>query len=199
MTTRSVQAPGSAGPRLLAALLAAGMLAACGAPPPPPRRPPPPVPQAKVIEEEKPAAPQSIYVYSPVGKRDPFMNVFAVKEVTPVKVPGAKPTALQKFPLDRLRLVMTMTGTSSPMAMVEDPDGRGWTVRVGTFVGQNWGKVTSIQRDQVIITETITDHATGRVYPEQRPLRVPRDASEVADMKQLGEDERLGPAQNQGN
>ena len=176
-----------------------GLLAACGAPPPPPRPAPPALPKAKVIEEEKVAAPQSIYVYSPVGRRDPFQNVFAVKEVTPVKVPGAKPTPLQKFPIDRLKLSMTMTGTSSPLAMVEDPDGRGWTVRIGTFVGQNWGKVTSIQRDQIIITETITDHATGRVYPSNIPLRVLKDASEVADFKQINEGESLGAAQSQGN
>ena len=181
-----------------AAGLLLGLLA-CGAPPPPPRPPPPALPKAKVIEEEKAATPQSIYVYSPVGKRDPFQNVFAVKEVTPVKVPGAKPTPLQKYPIDRLKLSMTMTGTSSPLAMVEDPDGRGWTVRIGTFVGQNWGKVTSIQREQIIITETITDHATGRVYPSNIPLRVLKDASEVADFKQLNEGESLGAAQSQGN
>jgi type IV pilus assembly protein PilP len=196
MNSRALHRLASAGPAVAALLLAA-----CGAPPPPPARKPPPVPQqTTALADEKPAAAQSIYVYSPVGKRDPFQNVFAVKEVTPVKVPGAKPTPLQKWPIDRLKLVMTMTGTSSPLAMVEDPDGRGWSVRIGTFVGQNWWKVTSIQRDQIIITETITDHATGRVYPNALPLKVARDASELADFKQLSEGETLGAAQsNPGN
>lgn len=186
-------------PAALAAALA--LLAACGAPPPPPRANRPPLPPAKTVEEEKVAAPQNIYVYSPVGKRDPFQNVFAVKEVTPVKNPGTKPTPLQRFPLDRLKLSVTMTGTSSPSAMIEDPEGRGWTVKIGTFVGQNWGKVTSIQRDQIIITETITDHATGRVYPSNLPLRVSRDANEKSDLQQLNSDsgETMGVAQGQGN
>jgi type IV pilus assembly protein PilP len=185
----------------LSAVLLAALLGACGAPPPPPKPKPPPLPPpTAALADDKPAVAQSIYVYSPVGKRDPFQNVFMVKEVTPVKVPGAKPTPLQKWSLDRLKLVMTMTGTSSPLAMVEDPEGRGWSVRIGTFVGQNWGKVTSIQRDQIIITETITDHATGRVYPQALPLKVARDASELADFKQLSDGETLGAAQsNPGN
>lgn len=180
-------------PRALLVLLPALALA-CSPPPPPPRPKPAPAPAPKVLEEEVPKSPASIYVYSPVGKRDPFQNVFAVKEVKPTITPGGgrKPTPLQRFPLDRLKLSMTMTGTASPMAMLEDPDGRGWTVRVGDFVGQNWGKVTSIQRDQIIVTETITDHATGRVYPQNIPLKVPKDATETASEKALKDGETLG-------
>jgi Tfp pilus assembly protein PilP len=124
-----------------------------------------------------------------------------VKEVTKVKEPGTKPTPLQRFPIDRLKLSVTMTGTASPSAMIEDPEGRGWTVKIGTFVGQNWGKVSSIQRDQIIITETITDHATGRVYPSNIPLRVARDANESKDLQQLNVEsgETMGVAQGQGN
>jgi len=175
-------------------------LAGCGEPPPPPRPPPPPKPVAAAVDEgEKEAVPASIYVYSPVGKRDPFANVFAVKEVTPVKVPGGKPTPLQRWPLDKLKLSLTVTGTASPMAMVEDPEGRGWSVFLGSFIGQNWGKVTSIQRDQIIITETITDHATGRVYPQNVPLKITLDAADQASEQQLRDGESLGTAQSRGN
>ena len=171
-------------------------LAGCGEPPPPPRPPPPPKPVAAAVDEgEKEAVPASIYVYSPVGKRDPFQNVFAVKEVTPVKVPGGKPTPLQRWPIDKLKLVLTVTGTASPLAMVEDPDGRGWTVHIGSFVGQNWGKVSSIQRDQIVVTETITDHATGRVYPQSVPIKVPEDASDLQAAQQLRDGESLGSSQ----
>jgi type IV pilus assembly protein PilP len=186
-------------PRLLAALTALALVA-CGAPPPPPRKAPPPPPPAKSLDDDKNAGPQTIYVYSPTGKRDPFENVFAIKEVTPVKVPGAKPTPLQRWPLDRLKLSMTVTGTSTPMATLEDPDGRGWTVRIGTFVGQNWGKVSAIQRDQIIVTETITDHATGKVYPQAIPIKVSVSETDRAADAQLHEGETLGAAQtNPGN
>jgi type IV pilus assembly protein PilP len=182
-------------------LLLLVLAAACGSSVPPPRRalPPPPPPKFTEDDAATKVQPQTIYVYTPIGKRDPFQNVFAVKEVTAVKVPGRKPTPLQRWSLDQLRLTMAMTGTSSPMAMVEDPEGRGWPVRLGDFVGQNWGKVTSIQKDQIVVTETITDHATGRVYPSNIPIKMPRDANEIKQDEMLREGETLSPTAQNGS
>jgi type IV pilus assembly protein PilP len=144
-------------------------------------------------EEQKPEVPTNIYVYSPIGKRDPFQNTTIVARGTaPVEVRGRAKTPLEKWPLDQLKLSLTMTGTASPMAMVEDPDHRGWPVHLGDFVGQNGGKVTGIHRDDVVVTETITDHATGRVYPVNVKLSVPVDRSEENDLKALQEGENLG-------
>ncbi len=172
--------------RLPSALAALSLvLGACGEErrPPAPAKKPEARPAAAVVAEVPEGAPaESIYVYTPIGKRDPFQNVFAIKEVTKVKQPGRKPTALQKWSIDQLRLSMTMTGTSSPMAMIEDPEQRGHPVRLGDFVGQSWGKVTAIKRDQIVITESITDHATGRVYPNNITLKIPKsDAEQRAD------------------
>ena len=164
----------------LPAIAAVAAAWACGdskPPPPPPRPLAPAAAPAPAVEETK-ETPQSIYVYTPIGKRDPFENVFAVREVTKVKMPGRRPTPLQKWPIDRLKLTMTMTGTSTPFAMMEDPEGRGYPIRVGDFVGQNWGKVTAIKRDTLVITESITDHATGRVFPSSISIKIPRTESE---------------------
>ena len=167
--------------RVLQTAALALLVAACGEEKrsaPPPRKVEVKAAPVAVVEETRAIAAESIYVYTPIGKRDPFQNVFAVKEVTRVKMPGRKPTALQKWTIDQLRLSMTMTGTSSPLAMLEDPEGRGHPVRVGDFIGQNWGKVTTIKRDQIVITESITDHATGRVYPSNITLKIPKSESE---------------------
>ena len=179
--------------RVLAAALA---FAACGgSPPPPPRKlaPPPAAPKA-TDEEAAPAAPTTMYVYSPIGKRDPFQNVFGNKENDSVRVEGRRPTPLQKWSLDQLRLSMTVTGTSSPMAMLEDPENRGWPVRLGDFVGKNWGKVTAIQRDQIVVTETITDHSTGRVYPQNIKIMVPQSKDEERDFSALKDGEEMVPS-----
>ena len=172
---------------------ALAFLAACGAPPPPPRRAAPAPAPVKVIEDDtdKPKAPVNIYVYSPIGKRDPFANVFANKDVTPIKAGGHRAGPLEKYSLDSLRLSLTVTGTANPLAMVEDPENRGWPVRLGDFIGTNGGKVTGIHRDEVIVTETITDHSTGRVYPQNVKLTVPVDASEKRDLGMLKEGEEL--------
>jgi type IV pilus assembly protein PilP len=171
------------------------LAAACGSPPPPPRKPAAPAAPAAAVEEPKNDAPANIYVYSPIGKRDPFQNTAAGPRgagIAHVDVRGRNKTPLEKWPLDMLKLSLTMTGTASPLAMVEDPDKRGWPVHLGDFVGQNGGKVTGIHRDEVVVTETITDHSTGRVYPVNVKLTVPVDKTEESDMKALQEGENLG-------
>ena len=180
--------------RLLAA--AAIACAACGtSAPPPPRRPaPPPAPPKSAEDEAAPAAPVAMYVYSPIGKRDPFQNQAVLQQGfgRANQNPGRVKTPLEKWALDQLRLSMTVTGTATPLAMVEDPDHRGWPVRLGDFIGQNGGKVTGIHRDEVVVTETITDHSTGRVYPQNVKLTVPVSAEEQRDFKALQEGEHIG-------
>ena len=110
---------------------------------------------------------------------------------------GRTKTPLEKWPLDALKLSLTVTGTASPMAMVEDPEKRGWAVHLGDFIGQNGGKVTGIHRDEIVVTETITDHSTGRVYPQNVKLSVPVTKDEERDIRALQEGEQLGPARGE--
>ena len=177
-------------------LLLSLVLAACGSPAPPPRRAAPPAPPPKPVAEEAetPKMPTNIYVYSPIGKRDPFQNVFANVGISHLEQKGRTKSALEKWPLDSLKLALTVTGTATPLAMVEDPDKRGWPVHLGDFIGQNGGKVTGIHRDEIVVTETITDHATGRVYPQNVKLVVPVSKDEARDMRALQEGESLGAA-----
>jgi type IV pilus assembly protein PilP len=179
--------------------LAALVVAACGSPAPPPRKAAPPAAPPKPVTEEAetPTMPTNIYVYSPIGKRDPFQNVVGGQGVARIPQPGRAKTALEKWPLDSLKLALTVTGTATPLAMVEDPDHRGWPVHLGDFIGQNAGKVTGIHRDEIVVTETITDHATGRVYPQNVKLTVPVSKDEERDMKALQEGERLGVAKGE--
>ena len=174
---------------------------ACGSPPPAPRRAAPvaaPAPKPITDDEIKPLVPTNIYVYSPIGKRDPFQNQSVPQGFGRAREnPGRLKTPLEKWALDQLRLSMTVTGTATPMAMVEDPDHRGWPVRLGDFIGQNGGKVTGIHRDEVVITETITDHSTGRVYPQNVKLTVPVTRDEERDMKALQEGEHIGVAKGE--
>ena len=180
--------------RLLVAL--ALLAAACGSPPPPPRKAAPAAPAARTADEtDTSQQQQTMYVYSPIGKRDPFMNVYGAREGSErLRPEGRKATPLQKWSLDQLRLALTVTGTASPMAMLEDPEMRGWPVRIGDFVGKNWGKVTSIQRDQIVVTETITDRNTGRVYPQNITIQVPQSKEEQSDLKALKEGEEMVPS-----
>ncbi len=137
------------------------VLSGCEEEPPPP---PPVVPKRAEAPKEKPAetpvaGPTYVYSYNPVGKRDPFRS--PVEDmVREAPQSGPQVTAcnepLCQWDIDQLKLVAVVTGDANPMAMVEDPMGRGHIVRRNTRMGRQGGKVTQILRDEVIITETIT-------------------------------------------
>ena len=63
------------------------------------------------------------------------------------------PGWLQGYALDRLGLVGIVTGIEVPRALVVDPSGTSHTLRVGTYVGRDWGKVTAIAETSVTVLE----------------------------------------------
>jgi type IV pilus assembly protein PilP len=136
-------------------------LAGCGGEAPPP---PPVAPRAKAAETPKEqaaetavAGPTYVYNYNPVGKRDPFRSPVAeANETQPTGPQTACGEPLCQWDIDQLRLVAVVTGDANPMAMVEDPMGRGHIVRRNTRMGRQGGKVTQILREEVIVTEVIT-------------------------------------------
>ncbi|HYO66181.1 MAG TPA: pilus assembly protein PilP [Archangium sp.] len=123
-------------------------------------------PQAEAQKEKAPAAatsvvtaPGYVYSYNPMGRRDPFRSpIEDIVRENPQ--PGAQVTActepLCQWDIDQLKLVAVVTGDANPMAMVEDPMGRGHIVRRNTRMGRQGGKVTQILREEVIVTETTT-------------------------------------------
>lgn len=149
MSPRSVQL----GVTLAGAVLAA----ACGGSAPPPA----PAQQAKAAVAKPPAAEPAApatptYVYNPIGKRDPFRS----PEAEPAAQANVANTActepLCRFDVDQLTLVAVVSGDANPLAMVQDPAGRGYFVRRNTRVGRQGGKVTQIMSDAVVITEYFT-------------------------------------------
>ena len=133
---------------------------------------------AAIAAEESTAV---TYVYSPVGKRDPFHDPVsgAGKVAVGPRDPQAPREPLQKHDIDQLTLKFTVVGTSTPSAMIVDRNGKGHMVRVGSWVGKNWGKVSHIGREEITITETIADQQTGRVYPQYIPMRMPKSEAEM--------------------
>ncbi len=100
--------------------------------------------EAEVKEEDA-----SDFAYNAIGKRDPFRSFFHSGPDRTI----ASPTPLQRFEVDEYHLVGIVWGISNPRAMVEDPENVGHVIEVGTYIGQNWGKVTQISSASVIITE----------------------------------------------
>ncbi|MBX2811175.1 MAG: pilus assembly protein PilP [Myxococcales bacterium] len=110
------------------------------------------------------------YVYSPIGKRDPFRSIY---DEFQQDTENEQLTELQKFELDQLKLVAIVSRIATPYAMVEDPDGKGHTLTRGKLIGKNWGRVSQITPDCVVIKEEYRDY-TGRRVTNQTNMCIPK-------------------------
>ena len=70
---------------------------------------------------------------------------------------GEPPTPLQRYEIGQLKLVAIIYDTTQPRAVVEDDQGLGYIVRVGTAIGANGGRVRDIERGRVLIEEDSID------------------------------------------
>ncbi len=149
--------PSATPPLLVAIGLAATLVAACGGSTPAPPAAPAKAAVAKAPPPAEPAAPPAPgYVYNPVGKRDPFRSPEGEPAAQAALANATCTEPLCRFDVDQLTLVAVVSGDANPLAMVQDPQGRGYFVRRNTRVGRQGGKVTQIMSDAVVITEYFT-------------------------------------------
>lgn len=133
-------------------------------------------PAAATVTETKAAVVESSvnYSYNPVGKRDPFRSPLEDLVRTRQDTQIASCTEpLCAWDLDQLKLVAVVTGDANPIAMVEDPLGRGHIVRRNARMGRQGGRVTQILRDSVTVTEYIPTE--GKVIPNPVSLQLKPD------------------------
>lgn len=171
-------------------LLAIAALIGCGEDEPTPAAP---TPAAKnpAATPAVPAAPPSDsgqetaggYQYTTVGKRDPFRSYIADLRELARSSDERRPETTEKFELDQYRLTGLVTGTSQPQAMVEDPDGMGYVLRVGARLGKNGGRVTRIAVDQIVVTEEFRA-PTGERIRVPITVRLPRSETEIIGQQQ---------------
>lgn len=100
------------------------------------------------------------YVYEPAGKKDPFFPILVDEKDVPVSAievagtdSGVPLTPLEMYELSQLKLVAIMKFGDRDLAMVEDPEGKGHTLYIGTLIGKNKGKVLRMEEGRVLIEE----------------------------------------------
>lgn len=127
------------------------------------------------------------FTYSPRGRRDPFKPLMNDVQQIVGKTSGrlAKQKGpLEKFELNQFRLIALMVINGDPRAMVKGPDGKGYTVKVGEYIGLNDGKVKNIETkvldvdvngmriekspDRIVVEEVGVDSLTGKEVRENR-------------------------------
>ena len=89
------------------------------------------------------------------GSRDPFRPMTLRTKVVSRNRENLSP--LERLDLGQLKIVGIVWDIKEPRAMVEDTAGLGYTVKVGTPIGSNDGKVKAIHRNQIIIEEISAD------------------------------------------
>ena len=113
----------------------------------------------KESKDGKKAAKEVVaYHYDPKGKKDPFQPVIKEeKKLTEAILERGPLTPLQKYSLHELKLVAIITGTEDPKAMVEDPKGDGYIISKGTPIGDQYGEVSEIKKNEVVVVEKVLD------------------------------------------
>lgn len=64
---------------------------------------------------------------------------------------------LENFSLENLRYVGSVSSKSKSTVAFISVEGHVYTVRIGNYLGQNYGRITAITPDKLVITEQVED------------------------------------------
>jgi type IV pilus assembly protein PilP len=167
--------------RLVPILAACLTLAACGSKPRPPAAAaaaPRAAPVAAPAEEKKPddGPPKEEWSYSSAGKRDPFRSYLKELDAPQGGIASRCSTPLGRFDVEQLHLVAVITGLEDPVAMVEAPNGVGYSVRRGSCIGKNGGVISAVRNGELVVSEWAI-RADGTRDKSQTVLKLPQDPS----------------------
>jgi type IV pilus assembly protein PilP len=126
----------------------------------------------------KPLPIQSGNLFDFSSKKDPFKPFIQTKSSatpTPAELKKALLLGLpiHSFDVSQFRLIGVVTGGKENQAMVVDPNGKGYVLKVGMSIGKNDGRITSITSGGVDVTEQFKDD-NGRVRKENIRITLPR-------------------------
>lgn len=123
-------------------------------------------PKVEPISEPKKFVPEQ---YTQANLMEPFSNVKlaqALRRETALSVRNSliggelnrRKEPLESYPLDALSMVGSMSRTGEPVALVK-VDNLVYQVRVGNYMGQNYGRVRKISETEVVLREIVQDAA----------------------------------------
>ncbi len=127
------------------------------------RRPPPRLEDIPAIKTFP------VFVYQPELLRDPFNTGDGSTEEEVVDRTAEDPDCpdltrlkeqLEGFALDSLDMVGTMS-QGGYFGLIKDPDGTVHRVKVGDFIGQNYGQIISVSEDKIEMEERVKDGIGG--------------------------------------
>jgi type IV pilus assembly protein PilP len=123
--------------------------------------------------------PQPIFSYSAHKKRSPFLpptDEMAIdfKETATVAPDLTRPREyLEQYNIEALKMVGTITRPGGPLeALISDSDGGVHRVKVGNYMGKNFGRVSVVEGTRIAVVEIVPDGHEGWV---ERPRTIRLD------------------------
>lgn len=125
-----------------------------------------PLPEIKVVEP---------FMFKPEGLRDPFKPLEPQEQsegVDVAAVSGVKPDLnrrkeeLEAYTLDSLKMVGTVDKGTTTWGLIKAADKTVYRVKVGNYMGKNYGKIIRIVSDRIELMEIVPDKpGTWREQP----------------------------------
>lgn len=140
--------------------------------------------KAPAEKQEQETEQKAKYVYSPVGKTDPFVSFLSkdgagggratrlygrdseLQEDNLIKPTGEPETELETIDISELTLTAVIKGEQKSWAMVTDTKGRGYFLKEGTKIGKHSGFV-----DKIVCEEKVTDF--GKETVKKVVIKIP--------------------------
>ncbi|WGI26109.1 pilus assembly protein PilP [Halomonas alkaliantarctica] len=121
--------------------------------------------QPPVMVAALPESQDLAYLYS--DGRSPFLppdeiaQVGADREGALAPDQQREPEPLERFSLQELRLVGTMRMAGRQVALIASPDGNVTSVKEGSYMGTDYGRVAQIKAQEVRVTERVFTQREG--------------------------------------
>lgn len=117
-------------------------------------------PRVKPLPEVKP---YTALQYNADGSLvDPFRARKAVNKTSALQPNLSRPKEpMEAYPLESLKYVGMLSKNKLTYALLKTPDNSVQQVKVGNYIGQNFGRVTQITDNEVMLNEIVQDELSG--------------------------------------
>ncbi len=112
---------------------------------------------------------KSLSVEQNVLFRDPFLSYLG--SASDQEIRQIKDAALLDFDIKNYKYVGFLLQGSTALALIEDSSGMGYTVKIGSKIGKNAGRVESVHPNEIVIKEERQD-GTGKGQSSYTTLKL---------------------------
>ena len=123
-------------------------------------------PAAAPAAEAQAKKAEPVSLYDPRGKRDPFVTFIRVEERRRLGIDTASLPPLQRYDLGELKFVGVIWTKKGARGLVEDAEGKGYSVTVGMRIGRSGGVVSRITGKEILVREEFVGNRGEKIVRE---------------------------------